>query len=133
MDPARGVFRASGTQAPGHVEARALIESRLPAATMSRARDPLIGALYARGDISEESLADSDGRRYPLGKLRVREPDLRLVDAAATVHPRRFALGAWVGRGFTIAGFTRPRTNAISFRIADRLARTVLSEIAEAA
>jgi hypothetical protein len=133
MDPARGVFRASGTQAPGHVEARALIESRLPAATMSRARDPLIGALYARGDISEESLADSDGRRYPLGKLRVREPDLRLVDAAATVHPRRFALGAWVGRGFTIAGFTRPRTNAISFRIADRLARTVLTEIAEAA
>jgi FAD-NAD(P)-binding len=132
-DPARGVFRASGTQAPGHVEARALIESRLPAATMSRARDPLIGVLYARGDITEESLADGDGRRYPLGKLRVREPDLRLVDAAATVHPRRFALGAWVGQGFTIAGFTRPRTNAISFRIADRLARTVLSEIAEAA
>jgi hypothetical protein len=97
---------------------------------MSRARDPLNGALYARGDISEESLADSDGRPYPLGKLRVTEPDLRLVDAAAAVHARRFALGAWVGRGFTIAGFTRPRSNAISFRIADRLARTVLSEVA---
>ena len=121
MDPGRGVFRARGARVPGHIEARALIESRLPAATMSRARDPLIGALYARGDISEESLTDEDGQAYPLGKLRVSEPDLRL----------RFALGAWVGRGFTIAGFTRPRTNAISFRIADRLARTVLSEIAD--
>jgi hypothetical protein len=130
MDPGRGVFRARSARVPGEIEARALIESRLPAATMSRARDPLIGALYARGDISEESLADGDGRRYPLGKLRVREPDLRVVDAAGTVHPRRFALGAWVGRGFTIAGFTRPRTNAISFRIADHLARTVLNEIA---
>ena len=129
-DPGRRVFRARGARVTGHVEARALIESRLPAATMSRARDPLIGALYARGDISEESLADSEGRPYPLGKLRVTEPDLRLVDAAAAVHARRFALGAWVGRGFTIAGFTRPRSNAISFRIADRLARTVLSEVA---
>jgi hypothetical protein len=130
MDPGRGVFRARGARVPGRIEARALIESRLPAATMSRARDPLIGTLYARGDISEESLAGDDGQCYPLGKLRVSEPDLRLVDATAAVHPRRFALGAWVGRGFTIAGFTRPRTNAISFRIADRLARTVLTEIA---
>jgi hypothetical protein len=100
---------------------------------MSRARDPLIRALYARADITEESLAGDDGQRYPLGKLRVRDPDLRLVNAAGAVHPRRFALGAWVGRGFTIAGFTRPASNAISFRIADRLARAALSEAAETA
>jgi hypothetical protein len=131
MDPGRRVFRASGALVPGHVEARALVESRLPAATMSRARDPLIRALYARADITEESLADDDGQRYPLGKLRVHEPDLRLVDATGAVHPRRFALGAWVGRGFTIAGFTRPGSNAISFRTADRIARTALTEAAE--
>ena len=65
------------------------------------------------------------------GSSGVREPDLRLVDATGAVHPRRFALGAWVGRGFTIAGFARPGSNAISFRIADRIARTALSEAAE--
>jgi FAD-NAD(P)-binding len=129
-DRAHRVFLAASAQVPGQVEARALIESRLPAASMSRARDPLIRALYAREDITEEWLADGDGRRYPLGKLHVREPDLRLVDSAGTVHPRRFALGAWVGRGFTTAGFTRPGSNAISFRMADRLARTVLNELA---
>jgi hypothetical protein len=62
----------------------------------------------------------------------VREPDLRLVSAAGTAHRRRFALGAWVGRSLLVTGFTRPRTNAMSFRIADRLARTVLTEVASA-
>jgi len=129
MDPGRGVFRARSPRVPGQVEAHTLIESRLPAATISRASDPLIRALYARDDIAEESLADEDGGHYPLGKLRVQEPDLRLVDATGAAHPRRFALGAWVGRGFTVAGFTRPGSNAVSFRIADRLARTVLREV----
>ena len=50
----------------------------------------------------------------------------RLVRADGETHPRRIALGAWAGRGFAITGFTRPRTNALSFRLADALARDVL-------
>lgn len=118
-----GVFRAHGPYET--VEARALVESRQPAASVARTRDPLLRALYDRGEASEEVLADPDGTRCPLGRLSI-DSEHRLVDALGEAHPRRFALGAWAGRGYAIAGFTRPRSNALSFRIADALARTVL-------
>jgi uncharacterized NAD(P)/FAD-binding protein YdhS len=119
-----GVFRARGAAVPGAVEALALIESRLPAASIARTTDPLLRALHDRGEATEELLTGPDGTRYPLGKLALL--DGRLVRADGTTHPRRFAIGAWAGRGFAIAGFTRPRTNALSFRLADALARDVL-------
>ncbi|MEV6985273.1 FAD/NAD(P)-binding protein [Sphaerisporangium sp. NPDC051017] len=126
-DPEAGLFRACGTQVPGHVEARALIESRLPAASITRVQDPLLRGLYDSGSITEGVLTGPDGTTYRLGRLRVQNG--RLVNAAGTVHPRRFALGHWVGQGFTIAGFARPHANAFPFRIADALARDLLSEI----
>jgi hypothetical protein len=53
----------------------------------------------------------------------------RLVNASGETHPRRFALGHWVGKGFSLAGFAKPRTNAFPFRIADDVARDILREI----
>lgn len=45
-----GVFRASGASVPGaSVEARALVEARLPEPTVERARDALLRELYADG------------------------------------------------------------------------------------
>jgi hypothetical protein len=53
------------------------------------------------------------------------DADLRIVDAAGAAHPRRFAAGIHTSR--PAAGtFARPRTNALSFRQNDALARTVL-------
>jgi hypothetical protein len=123
-----GVFRARGAGVPGTVvEARAMIESRLPAASIARTTDPLLRALHDRDDATEELLTALDGTRHPLGKLALR--DGRLVMAGGEAHPRRFALGAWAGRGFAIAGFTRPQTNALPFRLADAMARAVLEEV----
>lgn len=126
-DPRAGRFRASSPVVPGSVEARALIESRLPSASVSRARDPLLRGLYADGAITEETLTGPYGESYPLGRLKVHGN--RLVDAAGETHPRRFALGHWVGKGFSLAGFARPRSNALPFRVADGLARDILREI----
>ncbi|GII89117.1 adenylate cyclase [Sphaerisporangium siamense] len=126
-DRESGLFRAHGTQIPGHVEARTLIESRLPTASITRAQDPLLRTLYDSGAITEEILTAQDGTPYPLGRLRVENN--RLVNASGKPHPRRFALGHWVGRGFTITGFARPSTNALPFRTADALARQILTEL----
>ncbi|MDN3351997.1 FAD/NAD(P)-binding protein [Actinomadura sp. DC4] len=123
VTPGDGVFRARGTAET--VDARALVESRLPAASIARTTDPLLRALHDRGEATEEVLTGPDGVSYVLGKLALR--DGRLLRADGGAHPRRFALGAWAGRGFAIAGFTRPRTNALSFRLADALARDVLA------
>jgi hypothetical protein len=124
----QGRFVASGTATGTRVVTRALVESRLPDASVARTTDPLLRALYDRGEAAEEVLTDPDGTAYPLGKLAVR--DGRLLDAGGRPHPKRFALGSWAGRGFAIIGFTRPHTNALSFRLADALARDALREAA---
>ncbi|RCG31629.1 adenylate cyclase [Sphaerisporangium album] len=126
-DREAGLFRACGPHAPGHVEARALIESRLPAPSIARVKDPLLRGLYDSGSITEEVLTGPDGTTYRLGRIRVENG--RLVNASGAAHPRRFALGHWVGHGFAITGFARPGTNAFPFRIADALARDLLTEI----
>jgi hypothetical protein len=119
-----GLFHAHSPAVPGAVRARALVESRLPTASVDRITDPLLRALRDRGAVTEEVLTGADGVRYPLG--RIAALDHRLVDAGGRPHPRRFALGAWVGRSFGTSGFTRPCTNAAPFRVGDALARAVL-------
>jgi hypothetical protein len=92
--------------------------------------DPLLRTLRDRGAVTEEVLTGADGVRSPLGRLAVR--DHHVIDAAGQPHPRRFALGAWVGRGFGTSGFTRPRTNAAPLRTGDALARAVLRAVLRA-
>jgi hypothetical protein len=94
---------------------------------VDRITDPLLRALRDRGAVAEEVLTGADGVRYPLGRLATH--DHRLIDAAGRPHPRRFALGAWVGRSFGTSGFTRPCTNAAPFRVGDALARAVLHAV----
>ncbi|MEU6353567.1 FAD/NAD(P)-binding protein [Streptomyces sp. NPDC047072] len=110
-----GMFRASSPTVPGHVvEARALVEARLPEPTVRRARDPLLRALHAEG------VAES-----PDGLLRVDRADGRVLDRAGRPHPRRFALGPHTD-GRTPGAFTRPRTGGPAFRQNDATARSVL-------
>ncbi|MFI7342636.1 FAD/NAD(P)-binding protein [Streptomyces sp. NPDC050085] len=111
-----GVFRAAGATVPGHVvEARALVEARLPGPTLARTRDRLLRALYEDGAAST-----------PAGLLVVDPADGRIKHRDGSVHPRRFALGpATNARG--AGAFTRPRTNSPSLRQNDATARAVLA------
>ncbi|MFI9153467.1 FAD/NAD(P)-binding protein [Streptomyces sp. NPDC053367] len=115
-----GVFRASSPTVPGfHVEARALVEARLPQPTVERARDPLLRELYADGAAAT-----------PDGLLAVDPADGRVLDRAGRPHPRRFALGPHTdARGS--GAFTRPRTGGPAFRQNDATARAALSFLAE--
>ncbi|MFE1953115.1 FAD/NAD(P)-binding protein [Streptomyces sp. NPDC059524] len=110
-----GVFRATGDTVPGAVvEARALVEARLPQPTLARTRDRLLRELHAEGAAAT-----------PTGLLAVDPADGRILHRDGSAHPRRFALGPHTNaRG--AGAFTRPRTNSPSFRQNDATARAVL-------
>ncbi|MFG2943113.1 FAD/NAD(P)-binding protein [Streptomyces sp. NPDC048282] len=111
-----GVFRASADTVPGFVvEARALVEARLPEPTVGRARDPLLR------DLQTDGAAET-----PDGLLRVDPADGRIRDAGGRPHPRRFALGPFTD-GRTPGAFTRPRTGGPAFRQNDATARAALT------
>ncbi|ADI11381.1 hypothetical protein SBI_08263 [Streptomyces bingchenggensis BCW-1] len=115
-DPLRKVFRASGAGVAGPaVEARALVEARLPEPTVAHTRDALLRSLHRDG-----------AAVTPAGLLAVSPDDGRILDRAGRPHPRRFALGPHTdARGS--GGFARPRTNAPVFRQNDATARALLS------
>ncbi|MER7691682.1 FAD/NAD(P)-binding protein [Streptomyces sp. NPDC097610] len=111
-----GVFRASSATVPGEtVEARALVEARLPEPTVGRALDPLLRELHADGAVET-----------PEGLLRVDRSDGRILDGAGRPHPRRFALGPYTDVR-TPGAFTRPRTGGPAFRQNDATARAALT------
>ncbi|QRP46272.1 FAD/NAD(P)-binding domain-containing protein [Amycolatopsis sp. FDAARGOS 1241] len=120
-----GVFVASSSSFPDVVTARTLIEARLPEASVPRVSDALLQQMRDAGTLAEEQVPDTAGADLPSGRIATRITDSRLLDAAGTPHPRRFAMGVHT----TIrspGAFTRPRTNAIMFRQNDALARELL-------
>jgi uncharacterized NAD(P)/FAD-binding protein YdhS len=119
VDAEDGVFRASGATVPGYVvEARALVEARLPEPTVGRARDTLLRELHSEG-----------AAETPDGLLRVDPADGRILDRSGRPHPRRFALGPYTD-GRTPGAFTRPRTGGPAFRQNDATARAALRLLA---
>ncbi|MFF8954631.1 FAD/NAD(P)-binding protein [Streptomyces sp. NPDC014894] len=119
-DDARGVFRAGGSALPGPlVEARTLIEARLPEPTLERTASPLLRALYEEGAAAT-----------PSGLLAVDPADGRVLDRAGAPHPRRFALGPHTD-GRASGAFTRPRTGGPAFRQNDATARAALTLLRE--
>ncbi|MEU6648237.1 FAD/NAD(P)-binding protein [Streptomyces sp. NPDC046900] len=110
-----GVFRAASATVPGvSVEARALVEARLPHPTVERTRDRLLRELHAEGAAATAE-----------GLLAVDPADGRVLDRSGRPHPRRFALGPHTdGRGS--GAFTRPRTGGPAFRQNDAAARSAL-------
>jgi uncharacterized NAD(P)/FAD-binding protein YdhS len=115
VDAADGVFRARSDTVPGAVvEARALVEARLPQPTLARTRDTLLRGLHAGGAAATAT-----------GLLAVDPADGRILHRDGSAHPRRFALGPHTdARG--AGAFVRPRTNSLSFRQNDATARAVL-------
>ncbi|MFG2146725.1 FAD/NAD(P)-binding protein [Streptomyces sp. NPDC048696] len=114
-DEDAGVFRAGGASVPGEwIEARALVEARLPEPSSERTRSPLLRALYRDGAGASEA-----------GLLTVDPADGRVLDRESRPHPRRFALGPYT-TARSSGAFTRPRTGGTAFRQNDATARAAL-------
>jgi len=129
-DAATGRFVARGGNGPAVVEAVGLIEARLPKANVGGARDELVRCLVDRGEGVEERLPDEDdGDGISTGRLMVSAEKLRLLDRNGQPHPRRVALGAHTSRA-AAGAFSRPRTNAPTFRQHDAAARAILEQLA---
>ncbi|MFI5755932.1 FAD/NAD(P)-binding protein [Streptomyces sp. NPDC051569] len=118
-DERRGVFRARGGGVPGDdVEARALVEARLPDPAPERTRSPLLRALYEEGAATASA-----------GLVRVDPDDARLLESDGRPHPRRFALGPYT-TARSSGAFTRPRTGGPAFGQNDAAARAALTLLA---
>ncbi len=124
-DETTGTFVASSVSHPDTVTARTLIEARLPDASVPRVSDPLLRNLRDSGALVEETVPDVDGATLPSGRIATTLSDFRLITVDGGVHPRRFAVGPHTSVR-SAGAFTRPRTNAISFRQNDALAREIL-------
>ncbi len=126
-DAVGGTFLAGSASWDGVVAARALVEARIPAPHIDQSVDPLISALRDRGSITSQRLEGHHGYHVETGKLLV-DAGLHVVATDGSAHPRRFALGVTTSR--PAAGtFARPRTNALSFRQNDQVARAILEEV----
>ncbi|WP_194894720.1 FAD/NAD(P)-binding protein [Catenulispora pinisilvae] len=128
-DEASGLFRAGSASSPETFTARALIEARLPDATVSRSADELIRSLHHRGELAEQVLTGSGGRSYARGQLVVNVADGRAISAAGTTHPRRYALGSYTTSGAQSA-FIFPGRNSLVLRQNDVAARQLLTGLA---
>lgn len=115
-DEGLGLFRASGATVPGErIEARALVEARLPDPSPGRTRSTLLRTLYEDGAAATAS-----------GLLSVDPGDGRILDRDGLPHPRRFALGPHT-TARTGGAFTRPRTGGAAFGQNDATARAALT------
>ena len=123
-DAERGIFVAGSASVPETVEADALIEARLPKATVRDTAEALLGGLHRGGDVLDEELVDA-ATRHSTGLVRVAGAEGRLIDAAGRTQQHRFALGPYTTTR-TAAAFARPGTNAPAFRYNDAAARSVL-------
>jgi len=130
-DPGSGVFRAGSDSCPGSVEATALVDAQLPAASVSRTREPLIAQLFARGECTEETLVDEAGTGHNTGLLRVDRATGQVLGRNRP-HARRFAFGIFTNGG-SAGGFTRPGRNGLFFRQNDAAARRFLTMLGRVA
>ena len=82
-----------------------------------------IGGVFPRPDVALDRF-DTRVDDLP-GVIEVRRADSRIVRGDGTAHPRRFAVGPYTSNPF-VGAFSRPRTNAVSFRENDAVALSTL-------
>ena len=129
-DEEHGLFRVGSASVEDSVTTTALVEARLPQPTLHTGTSALLRGLLEDQAASGEVLSDEDGYSYESGLLQVSEADFRILDARGVPQRDRFALGPYTSvRHF--ATFARPRSNALSFRQNDILARSLLCCLAD--
>ncbi|MCU1394093.1 MAG: hypothetical protein JWM34_2521 [Ilumatobacteraceae bacterium] len=126
-DDARGTFVATSTSHPDEVVADALVEAVVAGASVSRSADTLIQRLRDRGALVEE-VASEGGWSANTGKVVVTGPALLVARADGTAHDARHAIGSFTSRP-AAGAFSRPLTNAPTFRQNDLIARTILRSL----
>ena len=119
-----GFFAASSPIVAGEVRARVLVEARLPPTSVSTSDSEALRSLVESGAGREELVSDAQFTGST-GRLVVRTGDARVIDREGEPHPRRFAIGPYTSAPF-VGAFSRPGTNAVSFRENDRVARAML-------
>ena len=75
----RAVSSPAAAAIPRRSAARALVDARIAAPSVSRTADGLLRRLHERGDVVEEVVSDDDGWTANTGKVVVAGPDLRLA------------------------------------------------------
>ncbi|MFH8728389.1 FAD/NAD(P)-binding protein [Streptomyces termitum] len=121
-DERHGLFRATSPALPGAATtARALVEARLPAPTVTRTASPLLRGLYEDG-----ARATADGL------LAVDPADGRIVHRDGRPHPHRIALGPHT-TARSNGAFVRPRTGGLPFAQNDAAARAALAFLRDGA
>ncbi|OYN89526.1 FAD/NAD(P)-binding protein [Parenemella sanctibonifatiensis] len=123
-DAETGEFVATTTTLPGERRARTLIDAWLPDPSIDDTDSAVLRDLIDSGAGRQKAAGT-----IPSGCLEVRDVDGRLIRADGTPHPRRYAVGPGTS-GPQAGAFSRPRTNALSFRRWDAIARAVLTELA---
>ena len=130
-DETSGIFRAGSATTPVTVTASALVDARLPETAISRSDNELLRSLVASGAGLEEIVTDG-AYSASTGRLSVRQLDTRLLGSSGSHSSRQYAIGPYTNSPF-VGAFSRPRTNAISFRENDKVARAILARLAELA
>ncbi len=127
-DPQNGCFRARSANHGEVVTAAALVDARLPDTSIARSDNALLRVLVESGAALEEIARDAE-YAVPTGRLTVRQRDRRVVQGSGDAAERSYAVGPYTNSPF-VGAFSRPRTNAVSFRENDRVARALLSRLA---
>jgi uncharacterized NAD(P)/FAD-binding protein YdhS len=118
-------FVAQSPQVTGRIEARALVEARLPRPDVLASTDPLLRGLLESGVLAADELFAADGTSLGGGQLKA-DSESRAIQADATVHPALFLLGPSVSGSAGSSGFSRPHFNGPGFRQNDAVARALL-------
>lgn len=112
-DAGRRVVRAYSPAVPAAYEGSVLLDARLDRAGPERAEDPMIRALWARGELAEERTGETG-----TGGICLSGPALHPVGTDGRIHRDRSVAGP--------AQFPRPGTDAVFFRQNDIVARHAL-------
>ena len=130
-DEVFGFFRAGSATTPHIVTASALVDARLPQTAITRSDNELLRSLVTNCTGLEETVSDGV-YSASTGRLSVRQLDTRLRGAGGDHSSRQYAIGPYTNSPF-VGAFSRPRTNAISFRENDKVARALLRRLTELA
>jgi uncharacterized NAD(P)/FAD-binding protein YdhS len=128
-DDSLRAFVATSTSHPEQIVATTMIDARVANASLSRTADLMLQQLRDRGDLLEEVVTDADGWHANTGKVVVTGSAMHLVRADGRADVRRHAIGAFTSRP-AAGAFSRPNTNAPTFRQNDAVARSLLAELA---